>query len=158
MSRTWITTNEKETRCLGQTLARELLPNGTLLLRGNLGIGKTVLAQGVAQGLGIDPGEVQSPSFTLVRHHRGELAEMIHIDLYRLEVGEVEGIGIWEILESPGVKVVEWSERLPLPVEQALRIAIRSGNAPHERVFKTLDRSIKQTKASETVEYKGETG
>ena len=158
MTKTWITTSEKETRCLGETLARELFPDGILLLQGNLGIGKTVLAQGVARGLGIDPGQVQSPSFTLVRHHKGERADMIHIDLYRLEVGEVEGIGIWEILESPGVKVVEWSERLPLPVEQALRIVIRAGSAPHERVFEALDRSVEQRKASASVEYKGETG
>jgi len=158
VSRTWTTRNEKETRRLGESLARELLPNGILLLEGTLGVGKTVLAQGVGQGLGIDPGQVQSPSFTLVRHHRGERGEMIHIDLYRLEVGEVEGIGIWEILESPGVKVVEWSDRLPLPVEEGLRIAIRSGSAPHERVFKASERSVKQTKASTSVEFKGETG
>ena len=142
MSQTWVTRSEKETRSLGENLALQLVPNGILLLQGDLGVGKTVLAQGVACGLGIEPSEVQSPSFTLVRHHSGDRGGMIHIDLYRLDVDEVEGIGIWEILESPGVKVVEWSERLPLPVEQALRIEICSGAEPWERVFTLKDRSL----------------
>ena len=115
----WETSSESETRDLGEILASRLRPNGVLLLRGTLGVGKTVLTQGIARGLGIDPRQVQSPSFTLVREHSGKETSLIHIDLYRLDPGEVEGIGIWEILETPSVKVVEWSERLPLNIERA---------------------------------------
>ena len=67
--RSWLTRNVDETRALGAGLAAELLPDGCLLLYGDLGAGKTVLAQGVAEGLGIDPREVQSPTFALLREH-----------------------------------------------------------------------------------------
>jgi len=65
--RRWHTRSPAETRRVGEELLPELLPDGTLLLLGDLAAGKTVLAQGVAAGLGIDPAEVQSPTYTLVR-------------------------------------------------------------------------------------------
>ncbi len=112
-----------------------------LLLRGELGSGKTVLTQGVAEGLGIPSKQVHSPSFTIVRQHIGPEVNLTHVDLYRLELEEVEEIGIWEILASPGVKVVEWAERLSLPVEQAIEVEIRSGDGPLDRVVTLVDRS-----------------
>jgi len=122
-----ITYSEEETRALGAELARELAPDGVLLLSGDLGAGKTVLARGVAEGLGIDPGEVQSPTFTLIREHRGSGGRLVHIDLYRLDPQETSGLGLEELLAGPGVKVVEWAERLPfaVPGAQALRLARR---------------------------------
>ena len=129
--RAWITHTEEETQKIGAELARELAPDGVLLLSGDLGAGKTVLARGVAQGLGIDPGEVQSPTFTLIREHRGSGAlggnTFVHVDLYRLDPGETERLGLEERLAGPGVKVVEWAERLPFPVPGArvLRLARR---------------------------------
>jgi tRNA threonylcarbamoyladenosine biosynthesis protein TsaE len=137
----WETSSESETRDLGEMLASRLRPDGVLLLRGALGVGKTILTQGIARGLGIDPQQVQSPSFTLVREHSGTGTSLIHIDLYRLDPAEVEGIGIWEILETPAVKVVEWSERLPLNIERALEVEIRVGNIETDRVLTLIDRS-----------------
>src|SRR5215203_1441439 len=61
----WVTKTEEETRDLGASLAAELAPDGVLLLSGDLGSGKTVLAQGIARGLGIGPRGVQSPTFNL---------------------------------------------------------------------------------------------
>ena len=110
---------------MGETLARELEPDGLLLLFGDLGAGKTVLAQGVAAGLGIDPREVQSPSFTLIREHRGSGGPLVHIDLYRLEPSEAAALGLEELLAGPGVKVVEWAERLPFTPARALRLSLR---------------------------------
>ena len=130
------TRSEEETRDFGSNLAELLKPDGTLLLYGELGSGKTVLTQGVARGLGIDPAQVQSPTFTLVRHHRSDESALTHIDLYRLEGEEVEAIGIWEILAGAGVKVIEWAERLTLPVEDALQVEIESGERPDERVIR----------------------
>lgn len=141
MKTVWRSSSETETRDLGAVLAARLQPDGVLLLRGALGVGKTVLAQGIARGLGIDPRQVQSPSFTLVREHFGGGARMIHIDLYRLDPSEVEAIGIWEILESPGVKIVEWSERLPVAPDRAIEVEIRLGDRDESRVLTLVDRS-----------------
>ena len=90
--RRWRTSSEEETRQLGLTLGSQLMPNGILLLSGELGVGKTVLAQGVAAAVGVPEKEVQSPSFILVREHDGSAGRFIHIDLYRLS-GPVEVFG-----------------------------------------------------------------
>jgi tRNA threonylcarbamoyladenosine biosynthesis protein TsaE len=123
--RRWRTGSVEETRALGRALAAELLPAGTLLLSGELAAGKTVLAQGIAEGLGIDPREVQSPTFTLVREHRGAGGTLFHLDLYRLEPAAAAGLGLEEIFAAPAVKVVEWAERLPLQPAGALRLEVR---------------------------------
>ena len=120
----WVTQSEEETRALGRTLARELAPDGVLLLSGDLGSGKTVLARGIGEGLGIDPREVQSPTFTLIREHEGSSHEgnknrLVHVDLYRLEPAQTAALGLEELLAGPGVKVVEWAERLPFAVPGA---------------------------------------
>lgn len=131
--RQWRSRSEAETRRIGERLAGELAPDGVLLLTGDLGAGKTVLVQGVAAGLGIDAREVQSPSFTLIRDHRGPRGRLVHVDLYRLEPDEVPALGLEEELAGDGVKVVEWAERLPFPVAGALEIEIRRGAASDER-------------------------
>ena len=120
----WVTHSEEETRALGRALARELAPDGVLLLSGDLGSGKTVLARGIGEGLGIDPREVQSPTFTLIREHEGNSHEgsggrLVHVDLYRLEPEQTAALGLEELLAGPGVKVVEWAERLPFAVPGA---------------------------------------
>jgi tRNA threonylcarbamoyladenosine biosynthesis protein TsaE len=115
----WTTRDESETRALGRNLAAELAPDGILLLSGDLGTGKTVLTQGLAEGLGIDPREVQSPTFTLIREHEGPGGRLVHVDLYRLEPEETGALGIEELLAGPGIKVVEWAERLPFEVSGA---------------------------------------
>lgn len=118
----WVTRSEEETRDLGRTLARELAPDGVLLLSGDLGSGKTVLARGIGEGLGINPREVQSPTFTLIREHypsHGSGGRLVHVDLYRLEPEQTAALGLEELLAGPGVKVVEWAERLPFAVPGA---------------------------------------
>jgi tRNA threonylcarbamoyladenosine biosynthesis protein TsaE len=121
----WVTHSEEETRSLGRTLARELAPDGVLLLSGDLGSGKTVLARGIGEGLGIDPREVQSPTFTLIREHEGKGGRLIHVDLYRLEPEQTAALGLEELLAGPGVKVIEWAERLPfaVPGARVMRLA-----------------------------------
>lgn len=114
MSGDWITASEDETRALGERLASELAPRGRCLLFGAMGSGKTVLAQGIARGLGIEPREVQSPTFTLAREHRSDRGRLLHLDLYRLDPGDLSGAGVDEMLEADAVVVVEWAERLPV--------------------------------------------
>jgi len=114
-ARRWITRGAAETERLGAELAPELRPDGVLLLSGELGSGKTVLARGLAGALGIDPRQVLSPTFNLIREHRGTAGSMVHVDLYRLEPEETAALGLDEVLAAGGVKVVEWAERLPAP-------------------------------------------
>jgi len=120
-----ITRSEEGTREHGRLLARELAPDGVLLLSGELGSGKTVLARGIGEGLGIDAREVQSPTFTIIREHEGSGGRLVHVDLYRLAPEETAGLGLDELLAGPGVKVVEWAERLPFAVPGARRLRLR---------------------------------
>ena len=123
--RSWRSRHEADTREIGARLAVELEPDGVLLLTGDLGAGKTVLVQGLAAALGIDPRQVQSPTFTVVREHHGGRYALAHIDLYRLEPEEAAALGIEELLAGPGIKAVEWAERLPCPVADGLWLEIR---------------------------------
>lgn len=122
MSTVLYSQTEDETRGFGEILARILVPNGIALLFGDLGSGKTVFTQGLARGLGIDPKEVQSPTFTLVREHHGKRFDLVHIDLYRLESADLDALGLWDLLGGSGVKAVEWPERLPYPVDETIRV------------------------------------
>lgn len=123
--RAWQTRSEAETREVGRQLARELQPNGIVCLHGELGAGKTTLTQGLAVGLGLDAADVQSPSYTIVREHEGAGGRLVHIDLYRLDPGQVEALGMEEILAAAGVKAIEWPERLPFALPDALHLSLR---------------------------------
>jgi tRNA threonylcarbamoyladenosine biosynthesis protein TsaE len=105
-----------------------------ICLRGDLGAGKTTLAQGIARGLGV--GEpVTSPSFTLVHEYRGRLA-VYHLDLYRLEPEAVWDLGLTEYL-GRGVTLVEWPEKLgPLLPPQYLWVDIEPGSEESRRVLR----------------------
>jgi len=106
--------SEEETFRLGQVVARGLNGGELILLEGDLGLGKTIFAKGIADGLGISRNDVTSPSFTLVQEYEGGRFPMFHVDLYRIEVAEEIGtLGIEEILTAGGVVVVEWGEKLP---------------------------------------------
>ena len=132
------TKSAAETRQLGVELAARLRPDGTALLFGDLGSGKTVLTQGIAEGLGLDAALVQSPTFTLIHEYdRGPASgrgpvRLVHVDLYRLAPEEVEAIGVDEFLAGDGVKVVEWADRLRQP-PCALEVRLRMGAGPEER-------------------------
>ena len=124
-----MTRSEPETLALGMELARRLRPGDIVLLRGDLGMGKTVLARGLAAGLGVPPEEVHSPTFTLVNPYRGGRCPVYHIDLYRIDrPADLDELGLEEILGGDGVAIVEWAERLgPYRPERSLEIRITDG-------------------------------
>ncbi len=104
------TTTELETEAFGYDIGRNALPRSIVVLNGNLGAGKTVLARGIAKGLNIEAWR-GSPTFALVHEYEGRLP-MFHMDAYRLEPSEVEELDIPRMLECQGVLVVEWGGKV----------------------------------------------
>lgn len=103
----------EETFHLGKKLGSRLKGGDLILLEGDLGMGKTIFAKGIASGLGIDPNDITSPSFIIINEHQGKL-RLFHIDLYRVkEIQEIEDLGIRDLLEMEAVMVIEWGEKLP---------------------------------------------
>jgi tRNA threonylcarbamoyladenosine biosynthesis protein TsaE len=118
------TRSADETFELGRRVGEQLNDRAVILLKGDLGAGKTVFAKGVAAGLGIDAADVTSPSFTLINVHDGRL-RLYHIDLYRLESSSRVDLGLEEILEDErGVVMIEWAERLKFAPESSIEVRI----------------------------------
>lgn len=109
-----ITTHSaEETRALGATFGRHAAAGTVIALTGTLGSGKTAFTQGLARGLQV-PAEyyITSPTFTLINEYQGRL-HLYHVDLYRLsDPGDIEEIGLRDIMAGAGVTVIEWAERL----------------------------------------------
>jgi tRNA threonylcarbamoyladenosine biosynthesis protein TsaE len=105
-----ILTSEAETIALGERLGRKLKPGSLVLLRGELGAGKTTLARGLARGAGYK-GRVSSPTFALAHVYRGKRLTVHHLDLYRVARGQDSELGLDELLADPrGAVVVEWPD------------------------------------------------
>ena len=121
---TTTTHSEADTRRVAREMAAGLAPGTTILLTGDLGAGKTVFVKGLAEGLGLDPDDVTSPTFTLVHEYRGGRLPLIHVDLYRLDRADLDEIGLDADLALEGVTAVEWAERLARPLDTALRIRL----------------------------------
>jgi tRNA threonylcarbamoyladenosine biosynthesis protein TsaE len=99
------------TERIGERLARLARPGDVLALWGELGAGKTVLTKGVAAGLGLDAGDVSSPTFIILHEHYGGRMPLFHLDLYRLEGQDLGSTGWEETLDAGGITVIEWPER-----------------------------------------------
>jgi len=117
-------TSEQETRSIAAALARDLAMGSVLLLSGDLGAGKTAFVRGLAEGLGIDPDEVTSPTFTIVHEYRGGRLPLVHVDLYRLDHADLDEIGLDQDLAATGIVAVEWCERLSRSIPGAMTVAI----------------------------------
>jgi tRNA threonylcarbamoyladenosine biosynthesis protein TsaE len=106
-------TSPSETIAIGEHLGRHARPGDLFLLYGELGAGKTQLVKGIAKGIGIEDWQyVLSPSFTIMNIYEGTIG-LCHVDLYRLETDDVDGLDIEEFLDR-GIVAVEWAERFPL--------------------------------------------
>ena len=130
----WTTRDEAETRELGRALGRLLRAGDVVTLSGEMGAGKTVLAQGL--GLGLDVEEpVSSPTFALVHEYRGRVP-VWHLDTYRIgSPEEVIDLSWQDMLAGGGVVLVEWPERIAeaLPDER-LEIVLVPGEADTRRL------------------------
>lgn len=103
------TNSAQETFSLGERIGREASPGQVYTLIGDLGVGKTVLTQGVAAGLGIT-GPVSSPTFTIVQIYEEGRMPFYHFDVYRIaDVEEMEEIGYEDCFYGQGLCLIEWA-------------------------------------------------
>ncbi len=128
------THSEEETAAVGRELASRLAGGAIVLLSGDLGAGKTAFVRGMADGLGVDPSEVSSPTFTLIQEYRGGRLPLYHVDLYRLRSIEVEELGLDDERMGEGVTAIEWPDRLPHPFAHAIVVHIEHGEDDERRV------------------------
>ena len=127
-----VTRSEDDTAAVARDLAGGLEPGDVLLLSGNLGAGKTTFVRGLAEGLGVDPGEVSSPTFTLVHEYRGGRLPLYHADLYRLERAATDDLGLEEL--HNGVLAIEWPDRLMHSLPNARQISIEILEGDERRI------------------------
>jgi tRNA threonylcarbamoyladenosine biosynthesis protein TsaE len=134
-----ITNSELETVKTGRLFAASLKPGDVVLLSGALGAGKTAFVRGIAAGLGADPDYVTSPTFTLIQEYAGETT-LFHVDLYRLEPREVDGLGLDELMAQEAIVAIEWPERLPRRIPGAVEVLIlQTGDTRREIVIQQPD-------------------
>lgn len=116
--------SEAATRAVAAALARRLEAGAIVLISGDLGSGKTTFVRGLAEGLGLEAGEVTSPTFTLVHEYRGGRLPLVHVDLYRLDRVDLDEVGLDPELAARGVVAVEWAERLARDITSAVRVRL----------------------------------
>ena len=105
------TPGPEATERVGRALAQEVQPGDCIELHGDLGAGKTCLVRGLAEGLGCDGSQVSSPTFTLMHRHQGSLADLVHIDAYRLHGPEELRDAGYDPADPRAVTAVEWPAR-----------------------------------------------
>lgn len=135
------THSPEETIALGRTLVEKLAPPKLVLLRGDLGAGKTTLVKGVAEAFeAASQDDVTSPTFTLIHEYRGPGTTVYHVDLYRIETErELYTLGLDDLLDDPrSVVLIEWGEKFPRLVrERDVEIAIERVGETERRITVT---------------------
>jgi tRNA threonylcarbamoyladenosine biosynthesis protein TsaE len=114
-AREYTTHSPEETIALGGELAAMLAPPKVVLLRGDLGAGKTTLVKGIAEAFSAASQEdVTSPTFTLIHEYRGPQASLFHIDLYRIDTQrELDTLALDDLMSENSILLIEWGEKFP---------------------------------------------
>ena len=140
MTGEFTTRSPEETIALGVELASRLAPPKLVLLRGDLGAGKTTLVKGRAQGFRAAAEEdVTSPTFTLIHEYRGPAATLYHIDLYRIDTQrELDTLALDDLMGENSVLLIEWGEKFPrFQHERDVEIALERISDAERRVVVT---------------------
>ena len=136
------TRSEEETMAFASRLSPMLSAGDAVLLEGDLGAGKSVLARGIARGMGVE-GPMPSPTFTLMIPYEAGGRRLYHFDLYRLEdPDEYYAAGLDEFVGGDGVAVVEWPGMAELDPEPSLRIHLERGAGDESRVRTIENRGV----------------
>ena len=131
------TRSPEETFAVGKSLGEKAFPGQVLTLTGDLGVGKTVFTQGLAEGLGIEE-PVNSPTFTIVQVYEEGRLPFYHFDVYRIgDIDEMYELGYEEYFYGNGVCIVEWADLIEdIIPEDAIRIDIEYGENEGERIYR----------------------
>jgi tRNA threonylcarbamoyladenosine biosynthesis protein TsaE len=113
MGREYTTNSPEETIALGRELASQFAPPKIVVLRGNLGTGKTTLVKGIAEGFqAASHDDVTSPTFTLIHEYRGPAVTLYHIDLYRIDTPrELDTLALDDLMTENSILLIEWGEK-----------------------------------------------
>jgi tRNA threonylcarbamoyladenosine biosynthesis protein TsaE len=128
------TSTEAETSGAGETLGRTLRSGDVVLLYGDLGAGKTAFVRGLARGIGANPDDVSSPTFTLVQEYAGPALTLFHVDLYRLEPAEIDDLGLEDLVSGDGVVAIEWAERWTGRPDDVIEVSIEETGEDRRRI------------------------
>jgi tRNA threonylcarbamoyladenosine biosynthesis protein TsaE len=137
VAREIITRSPEETIAFGRTLAEILAPPKLVLLRGDLGAGKTTLVKGIATAFeAATEDDVTSPTFTLIHEYRGPRANLFHIDLYRIDTPrELETLGLDDLRSDNSILLIEWGEKFArFERERDVEIAIERAGEDGRRI------------------------
>ena len=134
MTRVFDTASEAETSAAGESLGKTLRHGDVVLLYGDLGAGKTAFVRGLARGVGANPDDVSSPTFTLVQEYAGPRLTLFHVDLYRLAPAEIDDLGLEELVSGDGVVAIEWAERWTRLPDAATEVRIEEAGEDRRRI------------------------
>ena len=134
----YISNSPPETKQLGRALGKNLKAGDVVTLDGELGAGKTVFTSGIAEALGYS-GYVTSPTYTIVNEYLGLKTDLFHVDAYRLDnPDEIIDIGLGDYLNSMGIVVIEWADRINMhiPADSIKVIIEKCGSGDDARTIR----------------------
>lgn len=135
----YYTSGPAETFDLGKKIAQSVGDGSVIAMFGGMGMGKTAFTRGLAEGLGIDPKNVSSPTFAIVHEYIGKRT-LYHFDMYRIESwDDLYSTGFFDYLDSGGVIAVEWSENIENALPDGyIKISFKKGENDNDRII-TVD-------------------
>lgn len=147
------TSCEAQTSAFAGRLAQMLRAGDTVLLHGDLGVGKSVFARGVARALDIH-GAMPSPTFTLLIPYEGRI-RLYHFDLYRLnDPDEFYAAGLDEFIGADGIALVEWPEMAELAPQVCLEVTIERGESDDDRSIRIENYGVEGFDADQLAEWR----
>ena len=138
IAKTFQTHSAEETTELGRRLSAQLKPGTIVLLRGDLGAGKTTMVKGIAEGFqAAKADDVTSPTFTLIHEYRGQGVTLYHIDLYRIDTQrELDTLALDDLMTPQSILLIEWGEKFErFAKERDVEIAIEYKGGDERLVF-----------------------
>lgn len=138
MSEEFVSHSAEETIGFGRKLSGRLAPPKIVLLRGDLGAGKTTMVKGIAEGFSAAAQEdVTSPTFTLIHEYRGPKVNVYHIDLYRIDTQrELDTLALDDLMEKNSVLLIEWGEKFErFRKERDVEIAIENAGGDERKIW-----------------------